>query len=94
MFNPKSFFRYLSPHLYDFLEALITQQTSPEEAYRKFDTIAAKHTEQLRKFTKQVLVSSLSKALLPKDRSAHHLWSANILDLVHGNFFEHMLNLS
>ena len=48
------FFRYLSPHLYDFLEALITQQTSPEEAYKKFDSIASKHTEQLRKFTKQV----------------------------------------
>ena len=48
------FSRYLSPHLYDFLEALITQQTSPEEAYKKFDSIASKHTEQLRKFTKQV----------------------------------------
>ena len=47
-------YRYLSPHLYDFLEALITQQTSPDEAYRKFDAIASKHTEQLRKYTKQV----------------------------------------
>ena len=46
--------RYLSPHLYDFLEALITQQTSPDEAYRKFDAISSKHTEQLRKYTKQV----------------------------------------
>ena len=36
------------------MEALITQQTSPDEAYRKFDAIASKHTEQLRKFTKQV----------------------------------------
>ena len=27
--------------MYDFLEALITQQTSPDEAYRKFDAIAA-----------------------------------------------------
>ncbi|CAB4062878.1 TTC30 [Lepeophtheirus salmonis] len=45
-------YKYLSPHLYDFLEALITQQTSPEEAYRKFDVIASKHTEQLRKCTK------------------------------------------
>ena len=47
-------YKFLSPHLYDFLEALITQQTSPEEAYKKFDSIASKHTEQLRKFTKQV----------------------------------------
>ena len=46
--------RYLSQHLYYFLEALITQQTSPDEAYRKFDDIASKHTEQLRKYTKQV----------------------------------------
>ncbi|TRY80025.1 hypothetical protein TCAL_13467 [Tigriopus californicus] len=47
-------YKFLSPHLYDFLEALITQQTSPDEAYRKFDAIASKQTEQLRKFTKQV----------------------------------------
>ena len=52
-------YRYLSPHLYDFLEALITQQTSPEEAYKKFDAIASKHTEQLRKYTKQVYVPLL-----------------------------------
>eukprot|EP00090_Calanus_glacialis_P007636 TRINITY_DN16078_c0_g1_i1.p1 TRINITY_DN16078_c0_g1~~TRINITY_DN16078_c0_g1_i1.p1 ORF type:complete len:651 (-),score=100.98 TRINITY_DN16078_c0_g1_i1:140-2092(-) len=47
-------YKYLSPYLYDFMEALITQQTSPDEAYRKFDTIASKHAEQLRKYTKQV----------------------------------------
>ena len=28
-------YKYLTPYLYDFLEALITQQTSPDEAYRK-----------------------------------------------------------
>ena len=49
-------YKYLTPYLYDFLEALITQQTSSDEAYRKFDTIASKHAEQLRKFTKQVQV--------------------------------------
>lgn len=54
-------FRFLSPHLYDFLEALITQQTSPDEAYRKFDAIASKQTEQLRKFTKQVKCAELSR---------------------------------
>ena len=53
--------RYLSPHLYDFLEALITQQTSPEEAYRKFDAIASKHTEQLRKCTKQVKFQTIQR---------------------------------
>lgn len=46
--------RYLFQYLYDFLDALITQQTSAEEAYRKFDEIASKHTETLRKLTKQV----------------------------------------
>ena len=29
-------------------------QTSKEEAYRKLDEMATKHTEQLRKLTKQV----------------------------------------
>ncbi|XP_021934386.1 tetratricopeptide repeat protein 30A isoform X2 [Zootermopsis nevadensis] len=47
-------YKYLTPYLYNFLDALITQQTSAEEAYRKFDEIASKHTETLRKLTKQV----------------------------------------
>lgn len=41
-------------YLFDFLDALITQQTSPEEAYKKFDEMAARHIETLRKLTKQV----------------------------------------
>lgn len=46
--------------MYDFLDALITQQTSPEEAYRKFDDLANKHTEVLRKATKQVQEARLN----------------------------------
>ncbi|KAK6639634.1 Tetratricopeptide repeat protein 30A [Polyplax serrata] len=46
--------KYLSQYLFEFLDALITKQTSPEEAYRKFDEIASRHTETLRKLTKQV----------------------------------------
>lgn len=46
--------------MYDFLDALITQQTSPEEAYRKFDNLANKHTEALRKATKQVQEARLN----------------------------------
>ncbi|KAI5746150.1 hypothetical protein M8J77_000393 [Diaphorina citri] len=46
--------KYLSPYLYDFLDAIMTQETSPEEAYRKFDELASKHVELLRKHTKQV----------------------------------------
>lgn len=40
--------------MYDFLDAIITQQTSPSEAYQKLDELANKHTEMLRKLTKQV----------------------------------------
>ena len=40
--------------MYDFMEAVITRQTSPEEAYRKLDEMASKQTETLRKLTKQV----------------------------------------
>jgi len=41
-------------YLFDFLDALIMQQTSPEDAYNKFDELASRHTETLRKLTKQV----------------------------------------
>ncbi|CAG5118639.1 unnamed protein product, partial [Candidula unifasciata] len=47
-------YKYLTPYLYDFLEAVITRQTSPEEAYRKLDEMATGQTETLRKLTKQV----------------------------------------
>lgn len=47
-------YKYLTPYMYDFLEAVITRQTSPEEAYRKLDEMATKQTEILRKLTKQV----------------------------------------
>ncbi|KAI4469041.1 hypothetical protein MML48_2g00017550 [Holotrichia oblita] len=47
-------YKYLTPYLYDFLDAIITQQTSPSEAYQKLDELANRHTEQLRKLTKQV----------------------------------------
>lgn len=47
-------------YLYDFLDALITQQTAPEEAYRKLDDLANKHVEILRKTTKQVQEARLN----------------------------------
>ncbi|XP_063978262.1 intraflagellar transport protein 70A [Diachasmimorpha longicaudata] len=52
--------KYLTPYLYDFLDALITQQTAPEEAYRKLDDLANKHCEALRKATKQVQEARLN----------------------------------
>ncbi|XP_076166247.1 tetratricopeptide repeat domain 30 [Ptiloglossa arizonensis] len=53
-------YKYLTPYLYDFLDALITQQTSPEEAYRKFDDLGNKHMETLRKATKRVQEARLN----------------------------------
>uniref|UniRef100_A0A8C2HHV9 Tetratricopeptide repeat protein 30 n=1 Tax=Cyprinus carpio TaxID=7962 RepID=A0A8C2HHV9_CYPCA len=47
-------YKFLTPYLYEFLDAMITCQTAPEEAFRKFDEIAGKLIEQLRKVTKQV----------------------------------------
>ncbi|XP_071962158.1 intraflagellar transport protein 70A-like [Antedon mediterranea] len=52
--NAHMTFKFLSQYLYDFLDTVITKQTSPEEAYRRFDDMATRHTEQLRKLTKQV----------------------------------------
>lgn len=45
-------YKYLTPYLYEFLDAIITQQTSPEDAYRKFDEMANQHIDLLRKSMK------------------------------------------
>lgn len=47
-------YKGLSHYLREFIDAKITQQTSPEEAFQKLDDIATSHTEKLRKLTKQV----------------------------------------
>lgn len=47
-------YKFLTPYLYDFLDAMITCQTAPEEAFIKLDGLAGMLTEQLRKLTKQV----------------------------------------
>lgn len=54
-------YKYLSQDLYDFLEATITSQTSPEEAYRKFDDLATKHVDVLRRLTKQIQDSRVKR---------------------------------
>merc|ERR1719409_1517551 len=41
-------FQFLSPELYEFLDATLMVQTAPEEAYRKFDDLSRKHIDQLR----------------------------------------------
>ncbi|KAJ1328844.1 tetratricopeptide repeat protein 30A [Batrachochytrium salamandrivorans] len=43
-----------SRYLYDFLKPPLLKQTSPEEAYKKFDDLANKHIDELRKLTKRV----------------------------------------
>ncbi|XP_054418695.1 LOW QUALITY PROTEIN: tetratricopeptide repeat protein 30A-like [Pteronotus mesoamericanus] len=47
-------FKLLTPYLYDFLDAVITCQTAPEEAFVRLDGLAGVLTEQLRKLTIQV----------------------------------------
>ncbi|CAB1350320.1 unnamed protein product [Coregonus sp. 'balchen'] len=47
-------YKFLTPYLYEFLDAMLTCQTAPEEAFRKFDEMNAKLTDQLRKLAKQV----------------------------------------
>ncbi|KAM5280530.1 intraflagellar transport protein 70B-like [Ctenodactylus gundi] len=47
-------YKFLTPYLYDFLDAMITCQTAPEEAFVKLDGLAGVLTELLRKLTKQV----------------------------------------
>ncbi|KAI5944690.1 intraflagellar transport protein 70B [Manis javanica] len=47
-------YRFLTPYLYDFLDAMITCQTAPEEAFMKLDGLAGMLTEQLQRLTMQV----------------------------------------
>eukprot|EP01135_Chromosphaera_perkinsii_P005615 Nk52_evm29s355 gene=Nk52_evmTU29s355 len=47
-------YKHLTPYMYDFLDSLITLQTSQEEAFRKFEVMSNQHTDKLRKLTKQV----------------------------------------
>jgi tetratricopeptide repeat protein 30 len=53
--------KHLDADLADFMEATITVQTSPAEAYRKFDMLTARHIDSLRKYTKQIQDARLSK---------------------------------
>lgn len=47
-------YKLLTPYLYNFLDAIITCQTAPEEAFHKLDDAAGTLTEQLRKLMKRV----------------------------------------
>ncbi|KAJ3111684.1 Tetratricopeptide repeat protein 30A [Phlyctochytrium bullatum] len=52
--NGGAAYAHLNSYLFDYLEAILLKQSSPEEAYKKLDDLANKHVEILRKLTKQV----------------------------------------
>eukprot|EP00746_Dinoflagellata_sp_MGD_P071276 gnl/MRDRNA2_/MRDRNA2_29060_c0_seq1.p1 gnl/MRDRNA2_/MRDRNA2_29060_c0~~gnl/MRDRNA2_/MRDRNA2_29060_c0_seq1.p1 ORF type:complete len:643 (-),score=152.81 gnl/MRDRNA2_/MRDRNA2_29060_c0_seq1:233-2161(-) len=47
-------YKYMNPQDYEFLDTLILAQSSPEEAYRRFDELSTKHIEALRRATKNI----------------------------------------
>lgn len=52
--NPDLANKHMDKYLSDFVQSLIMMDSSPEEAYRRLDQMATKHTDSLRKLTKQV----------------------------------------
>mmetsp|Transcript_20723 Transcript_20723/g.45407 ORF Transcript_20723/g.45407 Transcript_20723/m.45407 type:complete len:659 (-) Transcript_20723:542-2518(-) len=46
--------KHLPQDLCDYLDAAIIRQTSPEESYHKYDKLANRHVEVLRRLTKQI----------------------------------------
>merc|ERR1712224_643506 len=47
-------YKVMNPQDYEFLNALILAQSAPEDAYRRFDELSAKHIEALRRGTKNI----------------------------------------
>ena len=54
-------YKFLPSELFDYLDASIMVQTSPEEAYRKYDDLTNKHIDQLRKLTKAIQDARISR---------------------------------
>ena len=54
-------YKFLSSELFEYLDASIMVQTSPEEAYRKYDDLTNKHIDQLRKLTKAIQDARISR---------------------------------
>mmetsp|Transcript_11778 Transcript_11778/g.26674 ORF Transcript_11778/g.26674 Transcript_11778/m.26674 type:complete len:646 (+) Transcript_11778:99-2036(+) len=52
--NPDLTYKSMSQEDYEFLDALILGQSSPEEAYRRFDELSARHIDALRRGTKNI----------------------------------------
>ncbi len=53
-------YKHLSQYMYDFLDALITQQSSPNDAYGKFDTLANEHFAAVRKCHQTLEVGAMN----------------------------------
>ncbi|VDN86967.1 unnamed protein product, partial [Brugia pahangi] len=49
-------YKYLTQYLYDYIDALITQQTAPMDAYNKFEAISNEQINELRRLTKRMNV--------------------------------------
>jgi tetratricopeptide repeat protein 30 len=47
-------YKSISTEDFEFIDALILSSASPEESYRKFNTLANKHIDTLRKITKNI----------------------------------------
>lgn len=54
-------YKWLSQEDFEFLETIILQQTSKEEAYRKFEELANRHIDVLRKNTKAIQDARLAR---------------------------------
>eukprot|EP00929_Paragymnodinium_shiwhaense_P065764 TRINITY_DN3294_c0_g1_i1.p1 TRINITY_DN3294_c0_g1~~TRINITY_DN3294_c0_g1_i1.p1 ORF type:complete len:647 (-),score=220.34 TRINITY_DN3294_c0_g1_i1:73-2013(-) len=52
--NSELTYKTMNQQDYEFLDVLILAQSAPEEAYRRFDEISAKHIEALRRGTKNI----------------------------------------
>ncbi|KRY57296.1 Tetratricopeptide repeat protein 30B [Trichinella britovi] len=55
-------YKYLTQYMYDFMDAIITQQASPEESFYKFDNMIQQQSEILRKLTKRIQNSQNSNS--------------------------------
>lgn len=52
--NPQYVSKHLNQDLQDYLQATIMRASSPEEAFRRYDDLGARHVEVLRRLTKQI----------------------------------------
>ncbi|RHY53252.1 hypothetical protein DYB38_011170, partial [Aphanomyces astaci] len=55
-------FKLLSKDFFEFVDASVTLQTSPEEAYRKYDDLATKHVDVLRKLTQKIQAARIAQS--------------------------------